>query len=229
MRRFFLVSVVLAMTASTVWSCTIFTAVSLGGLESEGGVSNNGCRNTLAAVSACGACMETQAGAVADQLCAQNKYANTLSDMETCAKNPSVGSSACSDFFPAPDASISSSTTPAALQSNIEVLIGKNCEAQCQYVFISYQGCSGTTVRLEEATACGKCITEQCRAQLVTARNKGGIASAPLTACGKSDQDCLGSPDCSGLTVKPDAGYSAEMQSVFSCVKSACTGICPGL
>ncbi len=229
MRRLFFAGALLSITASTVLSCTIFTTVSLSGLESEGGVSNNGCRNVLTAVSACGACMETQAGAVADQLCAQNKYAITLSDMETCAKDPRVGSSACSDFFPASDASISGSTDPAALQSNIEVLIGKNCEAQCQFVYITYTGCSGKTVRLEEATACGKCITEQCRGPLVTARNKGGISSAPLTACGKSDQDCQGSPDCSGLTVKPDAGYSGEMLSVFSCVKSACSGICPGL
>jgi hypothetical protein len=217
------------LAAGSVVSCTIFASVSLSGLESDGGTVNNGCRNLLTTVNACGACMEQQAGGYANQLCTQNKYARTLSDMEACAKEPAVDNYECNTFFPASDASISTATTPEALASNIEVQIGNNCEAQCQYVFLTYSGCSSKTVQLATATTCGTCITNNCRAELVKAKRGGGISSAPLVACGRSGNDCVGAPDCSQIKYKPDAGYSNEMKAVLDCVATQCTGVCPGL
>ncbi len=226
-------TVLLALSASGVLSCTIFATVSLSGLESDGGTVNNGCRNVLTGVNACGACMEENAGPYANQLCSQNKYSATLSDMEECAKNPEYGSYSCRTFFPASDASISTATTPEALASNIEVVIGKNCETKCQYVYLTYPGCQDKSVELATATPCGACITESCRAQLVKAAKGGGISNAPLTACGRAEKDCKGAPDCSGIAYKPDAGYSAEMKAVLDCVAAQCgssgSNQCPGL
>lgn len=229
MRRMILGATILALSGLAAFSCTIYSTVSLGGLGSDGGTVNNGCRNVLTNLNACGACMEEQAGSAADQLCAQNKYANAISAMEGCAKSRSVDNNDCSDFFPPADASLSNATTPEALTNNIELKIGQKCEEVCQYVFVSYSAC-GKTVQLAEAGACGSCITEKCRSELVTAKRKGGIASAPLVACGhNAANDCIGPTDCSTVHYKPDAGYSNEMKDVYDCVILRCTDDCPGL
>ena len=214
-------------------SCTIYATASLGGLGPDGGGAvNNGCRNVLTNVNACGACMEQAAGAAADQLCPQRKGSTTLVDMEDCAQKPELGSSACSTFFPASSAAISSATTPDALESNIEVLIGKSCELQCQKVSIGFSGCKGATVKLE-SHPCGKCMTESCQAELIKTYRSGGIPKTTLVDCGKTSDDCpTTAPTCD--TIKnPGTSYTADAKALFTCIVQKCGSAgdasCPGL
>lgn len=221
----------LALAPGALVSCTIYASTSLSGLGDGNGKDSgvdayNGCRNVLTTVSACGACLEANAGTYANSLCKINSNASVLSDMEDCAKDPSVANYNCGTFFPQSDAAISTANTEPALVSNMKVATGKGCENVCQYAFLTYSGCNGETKQIVSATNCGACITEKCRAELAACYKKSDLDKTPITSCAANANDCV-TPSCAELVAaKPDAGYSACSITAYACVKSLCATDC---
>jgi hypothetical protein len=222
---------VLALLPGALVSCTIYASTSLSGLGDGNGKDSgvdayNGCRNILTTVSKCGECLEGNAGDYANALCAHNSNATILSDMEDCAKDPSVTNYNCGTFFPQSDAALSSADSEPALTSNIKVTAGKGCESSCQYAFLTYSGCSGQTKQIAEAGACGACITEKCRAELAACVKKSDLDKDPITACAANSNDCV-TPTCTELiNAKADGGYSACSLTAYTCVKAQCATEC---
>lgn len=224
----------LTLGSGALASCTIFATTSLSGLgeDSSGADSGidayNGCRSVLTNVSTCGACLEANAGDYANSLCKLNSNASVISDLESCATDPSVKNYDCNTFFPQSDAAISSVNSEPALVSNIKVTAGKGCESLCQYAFLTYTGCTGQTKQLVSATNCGACITEKCRATLAPCFKKGDLDWAPITDCARNSNDCA-VPDCTELNAAAgaDAGsYSACSIASYACVKAQCASEC---
>ena len=221
----------LALVPGALVSCTIYATTSLSGLgDGNGGDSGidayNGCRTVLTTTSTCGACLEANGGTYANALCKLNSNASVLSDMEDCAKDPSVNNYNCGTFFPQSDAAISTSNTEPALVSNMKVVTGKGCESVCQYAFLTYTGCSGQTKQIVSATNCGACITEKCRDVLAPCYKKGDLDKDPITSCAANSNDCV-TPSCADLiAAKPDGGYSACSITAYQCVQAQCATEC---
>jgi len=227
-----LATAALALLPGALVSCTIYASTSLSGLgegNKDSGVdAYNGCRTVVTGISACGACLEGNAGAYANALCGHNSGATILSDMEDCAKDPSVNNYNCGSFFPQSDASISTADSEPALISNIRVTAGIGCESSCQYAFLTYSGCSGQTKQIAEAGACGACITETCRPELAACLKKSDLDTTPITTCASNSNDCV-TPSCAQLNalVADGGNHSACSIAAYACVKSKCANDCP--
>lgn len=236
MARSLRVAAVLAVASTLVTgplACSLYVFSQVNGLGNvdggaDGAVTNNGCRNILTNVSACGACMEQVAGDTANKLCDKNAGSYVLSDMETCAKDPSVNTFECDTFFPPPDASLSSTQDEAAYASNIRVLVGGSCESVCQFCDVTYSGCQGKTVAISSATACGNCVVQKCRDVLVPVCRNSQVPRTEIAACARNSNDCVGAPDCSGVVnASADGGYDDGSLAIFDCIKTKCASDCP--
>ncbi len=226
---------VASMAVTGPLACSLYVFSQVNGLgngadggDTDGQVTNNGCRDILTNLGACGKCMEDNAGTMADNLCGKNPNSYVLTDMESCATDPSVNNFDCDTFFPKSDASISNADDEAAYASNIRVLVGGACESVCQFCDITYSGCSGKSVKISTATQCGQCIVNDCRDVLVPACRNGQVPRTEIGNCAKDAGDCVGAPDCSDVVnAGADGGYDDASLAIFSCIKTTCSGYCP--
>lgn len=221
-----------AIAATALVGCTAFIAANLSGTSGTVQHFVGGCFKLQDTT--CGECIANNCENPNDptkpvsleKVCQLDQYAPVISDSQSCAQDPSVGSYQCTDLFVSGGTYATSIGDESAAVNNLKKCITDNCKTSCSRCEVQVPTCGSDSIDLTEAGACGTCIDQAmnvpnapCQAIMLkdpslTCDNYQG---GPIGQCAVPSGSCQ-TADCTVLA-SADAGLQY-------CLWSQCGSTC---